>query len=103
MKAIVVREGERPVVEEIGEGLRAMQTVVGGLIQMIRPWGNDVALVCNEEGKINGMPVNRILTDDKGRILDVIFGDFFLCWAPPESEELLGMPDELIDQYMRKL
>ncbi len=101
MKAIVVRRGERPVVEEVGEELEAMQAVVGGYIQEIMPWEDEVALVCNEEGKLNGWPVNRFLVDERGNVLDAICGTFFLCYAPMESETFLSMPENLIEKYMR--
>lgn len=101
MKAIVVRRGEKPALEEVGEELEAMQAVVGGYIQEIMPWEDEVALVCNEEGKLNGWPINRFLLDDKGRVVDAICGTFFLCYAPMESETFLSMPDHLIDKYMK--
>lgn len=101
MKAIVVRRGERPVIEEVGEELEAMQAVVGGYIQEIMPWEDEVALVCNEEGKLNGWPINRFLVDERGNVLDTICGTFFLCYAPMESETFLSMPENLIEKYMR--
>ncbi len=101
MKAVVVRRGEKPVLEEIGEKLEDMQAVVGGYIQEIMPWKDDVALVCNEEGKLYGWPVNRIVTDGSGRLLDAICGTFFLCYARPESEEFLSMPEDLAEKYIR--
>lgn len=101
MKAIVVRRGWLPAVEEIGDTLKDMQDVVGGFIQESMPWKDNVALVCNEEGKLLGWPVNRFITDEEGHLLDAICGTFFLCYAPPESETFLSMPDELLDKYVR--
>ena len=99
MRVLVVRPGENPVVEEIGDELRDMQTIVGGYIESIMPWEDPVALICNEEGKINGLPLNRRLRDDDGRLIDIIAGTFFLCYAPPESENFLSLPDELIKKF----
>lgn len=38
MKVLLVEPGKEPCPAEIGEGLKAMQKVVGGLIQAIYPF-----------------------------------------------------------------
>ena len=40
-----------------------------------------VCIVCNEEGKINGPPLNRAVyaEPDRGEMLDIIAGTFFIC------------------------
>ena len=101
MKALVIRPLQNPVVEEIGESLEDLQAVVGGYIQEIMPWDDDVALVCNEEGKINGLPLNRRIKSDEGQTLDIIAGTFFLCYSPMESENFLSLPEPLIEKYTR--
>ena len=100
MKIIKISVGERPLVKEIDEGLKPMQREVGGLIEMIL-LDNDIALICNEEGKLSGMPINRPLIID-GRIIDFIAGDFFLCYAPPKSEEFESIPDFMIDTLIER-
>ena len=98
MKVLVIKPDQNPVVEEIGEGLEAMQSVVGGYIQAVYPWGDGVAVVCNEEGKLCGLPLNRFIIAN-GQIIDCIAGDFFLCYAPPECEHFQSLPDDLIEKY----
>ena len=66
------------------------------------PWDDDVAIICNEEGKVNGMPLNRIIKDENGQTIDIIAGTFFLCYAPIESENFLSLPDDLIKKYREK-
>ena len=77
VRVIVCRPGEKATIEEIGDDLESMQAVVGGYIEEVMPWKDDVALVCNEEGKIQGFLPNRLLKSDDGRIIDIIFGTFF--------------------------
>lgn len=48
--------GKAPVACYIEPTLKEMQSVVGGLIEHF-PLTRDLALICNEEGKINRMPV----------------------------------------------
>ncbi len=101
MKIIVVPINEVPRAIEIDGSLKSMQAIVGGLIQ-IYPLRNDdnIVAICNEEGKLGGFYPNRVIFGGDGRVEDVIYGDFFLCSAPPESEDLESIPDELIDEYI---
>lgn len=61
-----------PAVKEIGNDLASLQAEVGGLIECIS-FPNGCVVVCNEEGKLNGMPPNRRLG------ADIICGPFFVC------------------------
>jgi hypothetical protein len=49
-----------------------------------------------------GLPLNRGIEDDEGRLQDIIAGDFFICYAPIESEKFLSMPPELEEKYLKK-
>ena len=76
MKVIIVKPFTNPFVKEIKGDLESMQAVVGGYIQAIYPFDDEVALVCNEEGKINGLMPNRFLLNRNNGICDYICGDF---------------------------
>ena len=58
-----------------------------------------MALVCNDEGKLLGLPLNRVLRLDTGEIYDVIAGTFFLCAAPPGSEKFESLTEEQLARY----
>ena len=66
------------------------------------PWEDEVAIICNEEGKMMGLPLNRGIRSDEGQLQDIIAGDFFICYAPIESERFLSMPPELEEKYKEK-
>ena len=102
IRVIVCRADERAEVVEIEDKLEAMQELVGGLIQEYMPWEDEVALICNEEGKMTGLPLNRGIKDYEGRLQDIIAGDFFICYAPIESERFLSLPPELEEKYKEK-
>ena len=103
MKVLIVEPLTVPYVKEIDGSLESMQKIVGGLIQAIYPFDDpEVALVCNDEGKISGLPFNRALRDDAGKIYDVVAGTFFLCQAPADSESFESLNDEQIKQYKEK-
>ena len=74
-----------------------MQAVVGGYIQAIYPFEDgELALICNEEGKLSGLPFNRALRDEEGRVYDIVAGTFFLCRAPAEGENFEGLTERQI-------
>ena len=53
MKVLIVEPLKVPYEKEISGDLKSMQAVVGGLIQAIYPFDDpELALVCNDEGKI---------------------------------------------------
>ncbi len=102
MRVIICRPGELARVIEMEDSLKAMQNMVGGMIEEYMPWDDEVAIVCNEEGKMNGLPLNRGIKNEEGRLQDIIAGDFFICYAPIESEKFLSMPPELEEKYLKK-
>ena len=101
MKVIVVRPFTQPQVEEIENTLEAKQAIVGGYIQAIYPWEDEIALICNEEGKLLNLPLNRLLWDEDGNLIDYIAGTFLICGAPLDSEDFESIPDKLIDKYIK--
>ena len=58
MKVVMVEPGQYARAAEIGNELESMQAAVGGLIDCAYPWREKVCIVCNDEGLINGMPMN---------------------------------------------
>ena len=103
MKVIIVKPFTNPYVKEIKGDLKSMQAVVGGYIEAIYPFDNpEIALVCNEEGKLEGLQPNRFILNRNTGVCDFICGDFFLCYAPQDGEEFESLPDELIQYYIDK-
>ncbi len=46
---------------QIENTLEAKQKIVGGYIQQFMPYTDDVAIICNEEGKMLNLPLNRAI------------------------------------------
>lgn len=83
MKILKLEPNEAPVAVEIEGSLASMQSVVGGRIQAVFPFPEEVALICNEEGKLMGLPYNRVLrSEETDEAYDIICGTCFLCGAP---------------------
>lgn len=87
MKILLVEPGKVPRPLEIEPSLKSMQEMVDGPIQTIYPFEESVGLICHEEGKLLGLPLNRALrSPETGEIYDIIAGPFFLCSAPSDSD-----------------
>ena len=103
MKILIVEPLKEPYTKEIDGKLETMQGIVGGLIQAIYPFDHpEIALICNDEGKLIGLPPNRALFDKDGNIADIIAGTFFLCSAPVGSENFEGLTNEQIETYKKR-
>lgn len=94
MKILLVEPGKEPVLKEIDGSLKSMQEIVGGTIQALYPFEEPVALICNDEGKLLGLPLNRALRDEEGQIYDIVAGTFFLCGVPEGSDSFGSLPLE---------
>lgn len=99
LRVLHVPPGKRAEMIEIEDSLKAMQELVGGMIEEYCPFEDDVAIVCNDEGKMMGLPLNRGIRNEEGQLQDIIAGDFFVCYAPIESENFLSLPPELETKY----
>ena len=103
MKILVVESGKTPAEREIDGSLESMQAVVGGMIQAVYPFDDPVALICNEEGKNLGLPLNRALFDpETHRVIEIIAGTFFICGAPADSEHFASLTEEQLTVYRRR-
>ena len=100
MNVIVVEPERKPYLKAIKTGLESLQREVGGDIQAVYPYEDPVALIVNEEGKINGLPLNRALRDEDKHIYDVVAGTFLIVGLGEES--FVSVPDELVDKYKGK-
>lgn len=102
MCILVVEPEHRPEVKEIDDSLKEMQGIVGGYIQAIYPFEEPVALVCNDEGKLMNLPANRGLRNKDGQMYDIVFGTFFLCGAPADSDNFTSLTPEQIERYRKR-
>ncbi len=83
--ALLIRPNAYPEKVSIGTELEDLQKAVGGYIEVTYPFSEEVGLVMNEEGKLNGLPLNRALRSEDGDVYDVIAGDFLVVGLTEES------------------
>ena len=56
-----------------------------------------MALICNEEGKLMGLPLNRALFDDDGHIYDIVSGNFLIVGLGEEN--FTDLSPDLMEKY----
>ena len=94
---LVVEPEKVPYVKEIDPGLKSLQKEVDGWIEAVYPFEDPVAIICNEEGKMNGMPPNRALYDEDGQVYDIVAGQFLVVGL---TEDNFGsLTDEQIKKF----
>ena len=97
MNVLVVEPMKEPYEKEIDPGLESLQHEVGGWIEALYPFDDEVAIICNEEGKLDGLPLNRALTDEDGAIYDVVAGTFLVVGL--SEDDFDGLSKDLMDKY----
>lgn len=103
ISVLLVEPNKYPKMIEIDDTLEAMQAVVGGDIEEYMPFEDEVAIICNEEGKVNGLTPNRAVYEENSReMLDIICGKFFIAYAPFDAERFQSLPPDLAEKYREK-
>ena len=94
IRALYVEPGKSPVVVEVQNELRSLQHAVQGLIELV-PLDRKTLLICNEEGKLQGMQGNRRLENGS-----VIAGPFLI--VRDGGSDFASLTDHQTEQYMDK-
>ncbi|MCK5129133.1 MAG: DUF3846 domain-containing protein [Clostridiales bacterium] len=92
---VIVQPFCQPAKQNIKNDLTTLQQQVGGYIQMINPFDDNACLICDEEGKIKGLPLNRQVGND------IIAGTFIIAGIGDDGE-LSSLSDKQIEKYKNK-
>lgn len=95
-----VKPFREPCVMTIPNKLRTLQDQVGGMIEAICPFEDPVAILLNDEGKLNGLLPNRRLYDSSGNMYDIITGTFLIVGL--SEDDFCSLSEELTAKYMEK-
>ena len=99
MTVLAVQPGKTPVKLKLEGPLKSMQEFVGGTMQAIYPYEDAVAIICNDEGKLNGMKCNRALRNEDGEVIDILCGPFFVCGLG--EEDFASLTEEQLETYYK--
>ena len=87
---VIVKKVQDPYlcITEIEDELDVLQGIVGGLIECISI-GNNIDMVCNEEGKLIGLEPHIMVNND------IVCGDVFFVGV--DGAEFVSLTDEQIE------
>ena len=87
IQVLIVKPYFRPYGATVCPKLHSMQDIVGGYIQVVHDGllNDDAVIVCNEEGKLAGLPANRALRDSEAKVQDVLHGTFMVVGTAGED------------------
>lgn len=94
---LLIEPGKVPELIPIKNNLEEFQGYVGGRIEVVYPYEDEVGLICNEEGKIDGLPLNRAICDENGNMTDIIAGKFII--AGLSEENFKSLDKDLAEKY----
>ena len=88
---LLIQPNKPPRQMKMADELKAIHKLVEGRFEVYRPFYNDLVIICNEEGKLRNLPMNREICNDDGMRMDIIRGDFFFVNAPLDSESFQSL------------
>lgn len=91
IRVLKISLGEHPQEHTLENTLEAMQAAVGGYIEIVG-LEEDICILLNEEGKLEGLPPNRRLGND------ILVGDFYVC-GNSEEGDLTSLPEDAMERY----
>ena len=100
LDVLLVKPGMYPQAVQIGSELEDLQKAVGGDIEAVYPYNEPVALIVNDEGKLNGSELNRALRDNDGQIYDIVAGDFLVVGLGEEN--FASLSPELMEKFEKE-
>lgn len=96
MRVIMCPAERKPYVTWIEDSLENLQKAVGGYIECVT-FVKDAVIICNEEGRMMGLPENKSLP------LSGFRGDCVVCGVDGESLASLGdEPKKMLLHWCRK-
>lgn len=93
IRVLIVEPNKEPRQARIEHTLKKLQAIVGGLIEYVELEYN-VDLICNEEGKLDNLELNRAITND------IIAGTFIV--AGQHYGDTISLSRKQIKKYKKR-
>lgn len=85
IKVVLLEPGKLARVADIDASLEGMQKIVDGCIEGYYPFEEQVCIVCNDEGKISGMALNRAVREEE-TVTDMTYADLSNLFRAAERD-----------------
>jgi hypothetical protein len=99
IQVVVVEPNKKPYKKTIKNDLESMQAIVGGYIENVfigrSKKGARVGITLNEEGKLEGLPMNRMIVN-----YDILVGTFFITAYNLQGDNI-SLTNEEADYYIK--
>lgn len=101
-KALFMEVGEEPKFIEVVDKLENLQELVDGFIESVY-LGENLVVICNEEGKLRDLDANKFLFNIEGRLIDILCGNLFACRVDEDGNfaDIQDEDIEVINKYLR--
>ena len=93
LTVVMVEPHKAPYVAEVDDELSALQKAVGGYIEVVGN-GDGTLIICNEEGKLQGLEGNRRIREGSS----IIAGTFFV--VGDDGENFRSLTESEVTRYM---
>lgn len=94
--AIFIKPKCLPEKITIENKLSTYQKLVNGYIECF-DLPNEITIICNLEGKINGLDLNRSIKDEEGKTIDIIAGNMVIVGIDYEEGEFISLAEKQIE------
>ena len=86
MRAVLKKPGKNPEVVDIENTLNGIRSAVGGYFQaVVFSEEENIIMLCDEEGKLNGLDYNFSMRGKDSRIIDDVVGNVLFVSAGDED------------------
>lgn len=102
IKVIIIEPDKEPYIKEIYNTLKDKQEIVDGIIQCIPTFFSETEsydFICNDEGKLLGLPLNRYIYNKQ----DVIAGNAIVAKVDIKEGEFISIDDNDVDFLINKI
>ena len=101
MKVLMVEPGKSPPMRlKLRAGWNPCRQPLAEIFRQLYPFDDLVGLICNDEGKLIGLPLNRALYDDEGPFVRYCSRQFLIVGLG--EEDFTDLPADLIEKYTER-
>lgn len=100
--AILIKPKSLPERITIKNELKTFQSLVKGYIECFDLPDEGITIICNEEGKINGLDLNRSIKDNNGNTVDIIAGNMVIVGIDYAEGEFISLTEKQTEEITEK-
>lgn len=93
------RIGMEPELVSINNTREEMERLVGGDIEIIRPWSHHFYIVLNRYRNDDNLPLNRTVYEFSGEKIAELRGDFLVTCRPPVQRGFVSVTEEMVQSF----